>query len=211
MTDGPPYSLEQKLKIILRDIYEAAILKHSLVLEEYRPSQQLEAIFSEEEYKSLIEYLRKQSLLKMAYPASIWLIHDKSKFKPYKLIVNQEKVRKFLGYDDAPGSPQKGVRLDPTEAVLRVNGAEIKLGKGRLHKSLQYWVCWCCLKEPNAPVEETDIMAKYDTDYEITARGRAVRDAVYRLNPKIKAATGIDNLFTYSVGYVKFNADKVNQ
>ena len=105
---------------------------------------------------------------------------------------------------------EKGIRLHPEYSYLIVNGTEIPLAKGKLHRSLQYWICQQCLKKPNSPVQETNIMAKYATDYDVIARGRAVRDAVYMLNPKIEKATGINQLFTYSNGYVVLNADKLS-
>jgi hypothetical protein len=209
-------SLGEKIRLLAQDIYDAAVLKNSLKLENYVPSKQIQNLVDQGELDSLITYLRKQGILTYTYrrvsTAANFLGAPKSEnsLQPYEIIISQPNMRRLLGLKESPNKPvEKGIKLHTEFSYLIVNGEEIPLAKGKLHRSLQYWICWLCLKAPNTPVQETDIMEQYAPDYEITARNRAVRDAVYKLNPKLKKATGIDELFTYSNGYVVFNANKL--
>jgi hypothetical protein len=207
-------SLSEKVRLVARDIYNTAILNHSLKLEYFLPSKQLQSLLDEQEYDRLITHLRERRILLSLYPVlptTITLINaPNNRFQAYEMKISEPNIRRLLGLKDITSKPvEKGVKLHSRLSVLIVNGAEVPLAKGELHRSLQYWICRLCLKKPNTPVKETDIMAKYATDYEVTARSRAVRDAVYKLNPKIKHAAKIDGLFTYSSGYVTFNADKL--
>lgn len=204
-------SLREKLQLLARDIYDTAIISNSLKLEHFVPSKQIRNLLDKDEVDRLIEHLSKRGILTHSYPALPSASWDSPKggFQAYDLAISQPKIRHLLGLEDIAYKTEKGIKLHPKFTHLVINGDEIPLGKGTLHKSLQYWICLVCLKKPNTPVKETIIMAKYATDYDITARGRAVRDAVYKLNPKIKNKTGIDELFTYSSGYVTFNADKL--
>lgn len=208
--------LGDKIRLLAQDIYDAALLRNTLKLEKYMPSKQIQNLVDRDEFDSLIAYLRKHGILTHTYRRvsvdTNFLGAPKSEdnFQPYEIIISQPSIRRFLGLKDIASKPaEEGIKLHPEFSILIVNGKKIPLAKGKLHKSLQYWICRLCLKKPNIPVQETSIMAKYATDYDITARSRAIRDAVYKLNPKIKNVTGIDELFTYSNGYVVFNADKL--
>jgi hypothetical protein len=207
-------NLSEKVRLLARDIYDTAILQRSLKLEYFVPSKQIQNLLDEEEFERLIIHLRQRGVLPYMSPAFPTKItpegKSKGSFQPYDIRISEPKIRRLLGLKDIANKPAKeGIKLHPKLSYLIVNGVEIPLGKGELHKSIQYWVCRLCLKKPNIPVKETDIMAKYKADFDITGRGRAVRDAVYKLNPKIKNKTGIDKLFSYSTGHVTFNADKL--
>jgi len=206
-------SLGEKIQLLAQDIYNAALLKNSLKLENFAPSKQVQNLLDEDEFDSLIEHLKKRGILtSLSREFSVREGGDASKngYHTYKVVINQPKIRQLLGLKDIADKPaEEGIRLHPKYSYLIVDGKEIPLAKGKLHKTLQYWICCLCLKKPNIPVQETDIMAKYASDFHITGRSRAVRDAVYKLNPKIKKAAGVDELFTYSNGFVIFNADKL--
>jgi len=207
-------SLREKIQLLARDIYDTAILSHSLKLEHFVPSKQIQNLLDEEEFERLIIHLRQRGVLPYMSPAFPTKItpegKSKGSFQPYDIRISEPKIRHLLGLKDISDKPvEKGIKLHPKFSILVIDGEDILLGRGKLDKTLQYWICRLCLKEPNNPVREMKIMAKYATDYEVTARGRAVKDAVYKLNPKIKNKTGIDELFTYSSGYVTFNADKL--
>ena len=205
-------SLDEKLKLLAGDIYDAAFVKNSLQLEHYTPSKQIQNLMDEDEFISLLAYLRNHGVLTFTFRE----VYTRGRYAPkegfhsHKIVISQPDIRRLLGLKDAPEPVEDGIKLHPKYSYLIINGKEIPLAKGKLHKSLQYWVCQQCLKKQNMPVEETDIMAKYAPDYDINGRSRAVRDAVYMLNPKIKKVTGIDQLFTYSNGYVVLNSDKLN-
>jgi len=209
-------SLGEKIRLLAQDIYDAAVLSNSLKLKNYIPSKQIQNLVDQDELDSLIAYLRKHGFLTYTHRRIstgtnfLGAPESKKSFQPYEIVISQPNIRRLLGLKDNPSKPvENGIKLHPEFSLLIVNGEEIPLAKGKMHRSLQYWICWLCLKEPNNPVQETDIMEQYADDYEITARSRAVRDAVYLLNPKIKKVTGIEELFTYSNGYVVFNADKL--
>ncbi|HSW99565.1 MAG TPA: hypothetical protein VLH38_00860 [Patescibacteria group bacterium] len=211
-------SLDEKVQLLARDIYDAALLEGSLRLEQFTPSKQLQSILDEDELSKLMTYLWKHDVLIFSYRKISIRTHSRDPlsngFRPYALDINQSNIRRLLGLENntSPPAPvESGIRLHPEYSYLLIDGEKIPLGKGKLHKTLQYWICNLCLQNPNNPVQETDIMAMYATDYDITARSRAVRDAVYKLNPKIEAATKINELFTYSNGYVVFNADKLKE
>lgn len=204
-------SLNEKIQLVARDMYDTALIKDSLKLKNFIPSKQIQNTISPNEFDDIIEFLKKR---KIVYAFRSFNLHSsnshKNQFVEYDLTIYQPEIRRWLGLKSVTSKQtDRGIRLDKDYSNLIINGVIIPLGKGRLHKSLQYWICYLCLQCPNTPVQETDIMAKYATDYEINARSRAIRDAVYRLNPKIKETTGIDELFTYSSGYVVFNADKL--
>lgn len=206
-------SLNEKIQLVARDMYDTALIKDSLKLKSFIPSKQIQNIISSNEFEDVVEFLKKRKIV-YAFRSFSNKLHSsnshKNQFIEYDLTIYQPEMRRLLGLENMPSKQiDRGIKLDKDFSKLIINGITIPLGKGKLHKSLQYWICYLCLKCPNTPVEETDIMAKYATDYEVNARSRAIRDAVYRLNPKIQKVTGIDELFTYSSGYVVFNADKL--
>lgn len=207
-------SLDEKIRLLARDIYDTAVIENALKLEHFVPSKQIQNLLDEEEVARLITFLKRRGILTYAFreASSSPILGNASKesYPSFTIIISQPRIRRLLNLEENVSKQvDGGVRLHPEFSSLIINGKEIPLSKGKLHKSLQYWICRLCLKKPNIPVQETNIMAKYATDYDITARSRAIRDAVYKLNPKIKNATGIDELFTYSNGYVVFNADKL--
>jgi hypothetical protein len=214
--DSRIVGLGDKIRLLAQDIYDAALLRNSLKLENYIPSKQIQNLVDQDELDSLIAYLRKRGILIYTYrrisvgTSFLNASESENRIQPYEITISQPNISRLLGLKDIANKPAEGgIKLHPEFSILIVNGKKIPLAKGKLHKSLQYWICRLCLKKPNIPVQETSIMAKYATDYDITARSRAIRDAVYKLNPKIKNVTGIDELFTYSNGYVVFNADKL--
>ncbi len=208
--DSKIVDLGDKIRLLAQDIYDAAVLINSLELEHYVPSKQIQNLLDEEELNTIINYLRKHRILTSVFRKPSVGFGPKIGYQPYRIRISQPSIRRLLGLKDVASKPAEGgIKLHPEFSFLIINGTEIPLAKGKLHKSLQYWVCYLCLKKPNIPVQETNIMAKYATDYDITARSRAIRDAVYKINPKVKKVTGIDELFTYSNGYVVFNADKL--
>lgn len=209
-------SLGEKIRLLAQDIYDAAVLRNSLKLESYVPSKQIQRLVDQDELDNLITYLKKHGVLTHTYrrisvkTSFLGTQESNDGFQSYEIVISQSNIRRLLGLKDGSSNPvEKGVKLHPEFSILIVNGEEIPLARGKLQRTLQYWICRLCLKAPNRRVQETDIMERYAEEYEVTARSRAIRDAVYKLNPKIKRIAGIEELFTYSNGYVVFNADKL--
>jgi len=213
MTSARILSLNDKLKIVATDIFDKVILGKSPVIERYVPTKQVRNVLSDEEVMQFLWLLRKSKYINFYYGSASGLcidhLEDPSRFSPQDVFINGSAMRKLLGLKPKPPS---GVALDRVRAVLYINGSVIKLGRGEGERSLQYWVCVLCLSKPNKPIEEVKILskAKPETEYELTARSRAIRDAVKKLNDKIEAKTGFNKVFIFSRATVTYDARKIH-
>lgn len=209
------HSVSDKLTFLLTDIYDKVKLNRSNLLKDYTISKQLTSILDKNELVQLMEYLRGKGVFIFMNRVSDALRYTVGStvndYPSFYLRIDENRVRDLLGLTKNRPS-LKGVLLDPVESVLYVNGNEIILGRGgsRMHRSIQYWICSCCLKKPDKRVSESIILNRYLPDYDITAHGRAVRDACKGLAQKIHDETGIEKLFEYSAGYAIYHSHKIN-
>ena len=138
-------SLNDKIRLLARDIYDAAQLLNSLTIEHFVPSKQLQSILDEKEYGRLVDYLRKQDVLIQAWREIKKWNEPKDGFQAYKIIINQPNIRGLLGLKvnenksvkprikssgpvTASFSDEKikyKLTYNPTERVLRLNGIPI--------------------------------------------------------------------------------------
>lgn len=197
-------SLEDRVKLVANDILESVRLTGRTHLVEYAMSKQLADYISPIEFKHILNRLHKSGHItapidnKKMWNKATNIAPDSFDFR-----VRVDKIQKAL-------AQKQPTYTEPYEFIK--NRAELRIGEHHVilrHATLQFFIVQECIKKPDARVQETDIMAKYETDYELTGSNRSIRDAVRSLNAKIIRSTDIYRLFIYSRGYVVFDTTKL--
>jgi hypothetical protein len=191
--------LDQKIKLVATDIYDAVLITGNSGLDDYRPSKQLAQLLSKDEYVNIIKHLHSKRLITFPFE-NIILSTNSDEMPTYNFSVSFNKLKKSLGIQ--PSAPVVPFTFDKVAEALYIKGHTISVRPG----TLRYYTVEKCVGKPGKAIQETDIMAKYRPDYEVYARKRAIRDAVIALNKRVKAVTGIEKLFIYSNGHVTFDA-----
>ena len=209
-------SLEDKVKIVANDLFEGALLSGNNLIRSYVPSKSVRDLLSNDEVIRTMWFMRAKGYINIYYEIDSGEVNstmdDAQPFKPQDVFIAPSKIRKLLGYGSTRTKLISTVYFDEEKSKLIVKGEEIKLGRGDVgEQTIQYWIVAVCYKKPNKRINETDIMAKYKPDWDITARGRAIRDAVIALDKKIADKTGIKGLFTYSRNKVTFHPQLVEE
>ena len=208
----------EKTKLVFTDVQVAVKLANHPNLSAYQPSKQLCSVLSLAEIASVLEFLWREGYLGKVEivgssgardPAVYAIWTDGLDWVPPFFEENEVEEVEYplLG---AKTSVPELLALDPVKSILWVKGVEIKLGRGNLEKTIQYFTCVYCLKSPNLPVSEGVILEAYRQDYSDVAGNRAIRDAVNRIESKILAKTGVPGLFSYSAGYATLHEEKLH-
>lgn len=217
-------SIEEKADLVGKDLLgvaEAAssnlYFNNTPFLDLYLPSKKLLEIMDEHEIVAALEYLKKQYCLSYevktrnfgsgsdAYAITLDISHLDATIKRHETERELARTNKLPHLEP---NVHVGIDFDSVRSTLTVNGKEILLGKSLGDKTFQYWICYHTMKKPNKSVNEVKILDSYSKDFGEQARNRAIRDAVYDLNDKLKTKAQQDNkLFLYSRGKVTYVED----
>lgn len=217
-------TIEQKADLVGNDLIAAAeaqasnlYYNNSPYLSPYIPSRKLLEIMDEHEIVAALSFLKGKYCVSFEV-----LRNNRGGSDAYAVTVNLDTLRAVMrGHETArlraatplkplPDVPQ-GVKFDKVRSTLTVNGIEVLLGKSHGDKSFQYWIVYHTITKPNKAITELKILDSYSKDFGEIARKRAIRDAVYDLNDKLKFKAKQENkLFLYSKGNVTYVDDNVS-